>query len=264
MTPLVIAHRGASAEFAEHTMAAYERAIELGADGLECDVRLTADDELVCIHDATIDRTSNGRGSVSTKTLAQLRRWDTSAWKSGADPQPVGEVNPRDQILTLNALLGLVADASRSVSLSIETKHPTRDGARLEAALVKALRRVGRVPKGDNPADPQGQLRVMSFSAAALGRMRAIAPSIPTVYLVDAPRDVEGRLPHGALVSGPGIRGLRADPGHIDRMHKRGQRVHVWTVDSHDDVDWCLARGVDALITNRTGEVVPRVRHRRR
>ena len=221
MTPLVIAHRGASAEFAEHTVAAYERAIELGADGVECDVRLTADDHLVCIHDSTIDRTSNGRATVSTSTLADLQRWDMASWKNDRSASPTGAVDPRDQILTLNTLLGVVADAGRPVSLSIETKHPTRDGARLEAALVRALRHVGLVPAGDTPADPQGLLRVMSFSAAALGRMRALAPSIPTVYLVDAPRDTDGRLPHGALVSGPGIRGLRDDPAHIERMHAR-------------------------------------------
>ncbi len=71
--PIIIAHRGASDELAEHTLAAYERAIAAGADALECDVRLTADLMLVCVHDRRIDRTSDGRGVVANHTLEQLR-----------------------------------------------------------------------------------------------------------------------------------------------------------------------------------------------
>ena len=70
--PLVYGHRGSSAALPEHTLAAYQRAIEEGVDGLECDVRLTRDGHLVCLHDATIDRTSTGDGRVSRLTLAQL------------------------------------------------------------------------------------------------------------------------------------------------------------------------------------------------
>ena len=97
--PQVIAHRGSSSELPEHTLAAYERAIELGVDGLECDVRLTRDGHLVCIHDRTVDRTSDGTGSVSAKTLAELQRLDFGS-RHGGEPQPV---------LTLFELLDLVA-----------------------------------------------------------------------------------------------------------------------------------------------------------
>ena len=71
--PFVVAHRGASAERPEHTLAAYELALKEGADGVECDVRLTRDGHLVCVHDRRVDRTSNGTGLVSEMTLAQLR-----------------------------------------------------------------------------------------------------------------------------------------------------------------------------------------------
>uniref|UniRef100_UPI00029B1FB5 glycerophosphodiester phosphodiesterase family protein n=1 Tax=Rhodococcus sp. P14 TaxID=450821 RepID=UPI00029B1FB5 len=74
--PRVVAHRGASAAKAEHTLAAYELALQEGADGLECDVRLTRDGHLVCVHDRTVDRTSNGSGMVSEMTLAQLEELD--------------------------------------------------------------------------------------------------------------------------------------------------------------------------------------------
>ena len=76
----VIAHRGSSEDAPEHTLAAYRQAIEDGADALECDVRLTADGHLVCVHDRRVNRTSNGRGAVSTLELAQLNELDFGSW----------------------------------------------------------------------------------------------------------------------------------------------------------------------------------------
>jgi glycerophosphoryl diester phosphodiesterase len=77
---VVIAHRGASVEFPEHTLPAYHRAVEAGADFLECDLQLTEDEVLVCIHDTTVDRTSNGEGRVDSFTLEELRRLDVGSW----------------------------------------------------------------------------------------------------------------------------------------------------------------------------------------
>src|SRR5919202_512348 len=82
--PLVVAHRGDSAAVAEHALAAYEAAIATGADGLECDVRLTRDGHLVCVHDRRVDRTSNGRGRVSRYTLAELNELDFGSWHPAA------------------------------------------------------------------------------------------------------------------------------------------------------------------------------------
>src|SRR5438093_1912102 len=84
--PRVVAHRGASDVDPEHTLAAYQRAIETGADGLECDVRLTADGHLVCVHDRRVNRTSNGRGAVSALELADLATLDFGSWKDEASP----------------------------------------------------------------------------------------------------------------------------------------------------------------------------------
>src|SRR6185369_6538393 len=78
--PFVVAHRGASAERPEHTLAAYELALQEGADGVECDVRLTRDGHLVCVHDRKVDRTSNGTGLVSEMTLSQLRELNYGSW----------------------------------------------------------------------------------------------------------------------------------------------------------------------------------------
>src|ERR1700745_3538082 len=77
---MVVAHRGASYAIAEHTLAAYEAAIASGADGLECDVRMTRDGHLVCVHDRTVNRTSDGRGVVSELDLANLQALDFASW----------------------------------------------------------------------------------------------------------------------------------------------------------------------------------------
>lgn len=260
MTPLVVAHRGASADFAEHTVAAYENAIAVGADALECDVRLTADGELVCIHDSRIDRVSNGTGAVASSTLAELRQWDFTSWKSGAEPAPRGEVEARDSVLTLDTLLELATSAGRPVGLSIETKHPTRQSLRVEAVLTVALKRFGLIPAGKVPADPHapGAVRMMSFSMAALQRMRSLVPSLPTVFLTSAVPDrySNGTLPYGAVVAGPWLELVRRDWQYVERVHERGHRAHVWTVDELDDVRWCRDSGVDAIITNRPAAVL--------
>src|ERR1044072_5233837 len=87
--PFVVAHRGASAERPEHTLAAYELALQEGADGVECDVRLTRDGHLVCVHDRKVDRTSDGTGLVSEMTLAQLQEFDYGSWHGNSGPAPL-------------------------------------------------------------------------------------------------------------------------------------------------------------------------------
>jgi glycerophosphoryl diester phosphodiesterase len=106
----VVAHRGASEDAPEHTLAAYKKAIEDGADALECDVRLTADGHLVCVHDRRVNRTSNGRGAVSALELAELAALDFGSWKN-RDEAPDWEIGPDTSVLTLERLLELVADA---------------------------------------------------------------------------------------------------------------------------------------------------------
>src|SRR5919199_461695 len=116
-SPLVIAHRGASAHEPEHTLAAYTEAIKVGSDALECDVRLTADGHLVCVHDRSVRRTSNGRGLVSTLELTDLQGLDWGSWKArneGATEEPdVVSRDDRSHLLTLKRLLALVADTDR-------------------------------------------------------------------------------------------------------------------------------------------------------
>ncbi|MFG2224814.1 glycerophosphodiester phosphodiesterase [Streptomyces sp. NPDC048644] len=256
----VVAHRGASDDAPEHTLAAYRKAIEDGADALECDVRLTADGQLVCVHDRRVNRTSNGRGAVSALELADLATLDFGSWKAAAGDPEAPDRQYEDpeltSVLTLERLLELVADADRRVELAIETKHPTRWAGQVEDRLVTLLERFGHTgPAG--PGDLPPAVRVMSFSARSLHRVRAAAPAIPAVYLMQflTPRHRDGRLPPGVGIAGPGIRILRAHPDYVARAHRAGHRVHVWTVNEPDDVELCRSLGVDAVITNRPKQV---------
>ena len=134
--PLVIAHRGSSYAVAEHTLGAYRRALDEGVDGLECDVRLTADGELVCLHDRTLERTGNSYGVVGAMTLAELRAVDWGSWKHAL----AGDRTPGDgTLVTLRELLELVLGAARPTGLLVETKHPTRFGGAVERAVAALL-----------------------------------------------------------------------------------------------------------------------------
>ncbi|KRD21193.1 MULTISPECIES: glycerophosphodiester phosphodiesterase [unclassified Streptomyces] len=266
----VVAHRGASEEAPEHTLAAYRKAIEDGADALECDVRLTADGHLVCVHDRRVNRTSNGRGAVSALELADLAALDFGSWKTkeareawqAREEDPDWEVRPEDReetsVLTLERLLELVSDAGRRVELAIETKHPTRWAGQVEERLLALLKTFGL----DAPASPaESPVRIMSFSARSLHRVRAAAPTMPTVYLMQfvSPRLRDGRLPAGVGIAGPSMRIVRSHPAYVQRLKKAGHQVHVWTVNEPGDVDLCVELGVDAIITNRPRAVLGRL-----
>ncbi|WP_241249472.1 glycerophosphodiester phosphodiesterase family protein [Rhodococcus sp. X156] len=275
-TPLVVAHRGASAVRAEHTLQAYELALEHGADALECDVRLTRDGHLVCVHDRRVDRTSTGRGVVSQMTLEGLAALDFTSWH---DPVPesadelVGEGSHRADLLDLDAgergeadaqteetdtvpsmltlaqLLELVTDYARPARLFIETKHPVRYGGLVEAKLLAELRRYGLASP---PSAAHARAVVMSFSPSAVWRVRRSAPMLPTVLLgrtaaALAPLTVAAV---GATAVGPGINLLRADPGLVLRAAEQGRATYTWTVDSAEEAAFCQELGVGWIATN--------------
>jgi glycerophosphoryl diester phosphodiesterase len=257
--PEIVAHRGASEHRAEHTRAAYELALSQGADGLECDIRLTRDGHLVCVHDRKVDRTSSGRGVVSTLTLAKLSELDFGGWHhqppESADDlvhEPVGRpsADPGDRgLLTLDDLLGLLKDSAPHVKLFIETKHPVRYTGLVEAKLVAQLRRHGlNAP----PSKQESRVVMMSFSWMAVRRVRQHAPTLPTVLLLDRilPGMRGGALPEWADITGPGIHLLRDDPDYVARCAERGNDTYCWTVDDPADIDLCRRAGVRYLATN--------------
>lgn len=235
----MVAHRGSSAARPEHTLGAYELAIDEGADSVECDVRLTADQHLVCVHDRRVNRTSDGQGVVSDLTLKQLQSMDFGAWKGESAA-----------VLTLHELLDLLAAAPRRVDIAIETKHPQKYGGDLEQALAALLQSRGLL----RPVGEQTRVRVMSFSVLALRNVGRLMPTLPRVLLCELgliPTVRAGQLPDGIPTVGISTTLLRRDPAIVARHHARGHTVHVYTVDDSDDLQRCLDLGADAIISNR-------------
>jgi glycerophosphoryl diester phosphodiesterase len=247
--PQVVAHRGSSATNPEHTLGAYVAALDEGADALECDVRLTADGHLVCVHDRDLRRTAQQRRLVSTMELSELEQLDVASWKHPwaelDDEAP--EMDPElGKVLTLRRLLQTVADYPRHVELAIETKHPTRYAGLVERRLVELLDDFGWAG-ADSPA------RVMSFSWVALRRIRRIAPDLDLVFLMDSPLSWARSRPISEpdWIAGPGIELVRKHPEQIRRIRAAGTEVHVWTVNTRDDLDLCLELDVAAVITDK-------------
>lgn len=254
----VVAHRGASDDAPEHTLAAYRKAVEDGADALECDVRLTADGHLVCVHDRRVNRTSNGRGAVSALELSQLAALDFGSWKD-REESPDWDPVPGDltSVLTLERLLELVTEVRATVAAPARHRDQAPDP-------------VGGTGRGPAAAPPQGVRPRRPTRRRSLGRpchelLRPLpAPGPysgphPAHRLPDAvphPRLRDGRLPAGARIAGPGMRIVRNHPDYVRRLHGAGHRVHVWTVNEPEDVALCAELGIEAIITNRPKKVL--------
>ncbi|HQR26005.1 MAG TPA: glycerophosphodiester phosphodiesterase family protein [Nocardioides sp.] len=249
MSPEVVAHRGASHDNAEHTLNAYRKALEAGADALECDVRLTADGHLVCVHDRDLRRTASHEGIVSTMELAELNQLDFASWKN-----PWAELDDEApdldaelvRVLTLRKLLETVADYDRPVRVAVETKHPTRFSGLVERRLAELLREFGWHRSGS-------PVRVMSFSFTALQRMQKLTPGLELVMLVEKKSTwtmLQNVVPADWIL-GPGIDLLETHRKLARRLANRGQALHVWTVNTEAQLETCLELGVSAVITDR-------------
>jgi len=258
----VIAHRGASEEEPENTLAAFRLGLEVGADGLECDVRLTADQIPVCAHDGSARRMAGVNRGISSMTLDQLRRLDFGRRgpRREADPEGSG-------ICTLEQYCELAVDAGRPVSLAIELKHPSRFAGAVERQTVEVLDRFGlrgRDSRGVlTPQADRVTVRLMSFSQTALERMSRLAPDLERVFLTDTgPLSWPwGRhLPGGATTAGPSVRMLRNQPELVHGWQAAGHRVHVWTANEPDDVTACVTARVDGIITDRPAQTLAHVR----
>jgi glycerophosphoryl diester phosphodiesterase len=249
MRPQVVAHRGSSHEKAEHTLGAYVAALDDGAEALECDVRLTADGHLVCVHDRDLRRTASQRKIVSTMELEELSELDFAAWKNpwaDLDDEAPDRDDSLDRVLTLRRLLETVADYDRRVEVAVETKHPTRYAGLVEKRLVEMLRDFG----WDRAGSP---VRVMSFSTVALQRVERQAPEVQLVQLIDHAQYwpiARPRIGKDWIV-GPGIDALREHRKLGPKITKAGHDIHVWTVNTAEDLQLCVDLGVKAVITDR-------------
>ncbi|HEV8702984.1 MAG TPA: glycerophosphodiester phosphodiesterase family protein [Candidatus Polarisedimenticolia bacterium] len=241
-SPLRIAHRGASAHAPENTLAAFKEAIRLGADLIECDVHLSADDVPVIIHDDTVERTTNGRGTVAALACARLRRLDAGAWFS---PRFKGE-----RIPTLEEALEC---ARGRCGLNIEIKGPSgRRGSGSSASRAAAgssgvARAVARALRRTGFREP---VIVSSFSAAALLAARAHMPHVRLGHL--ASRSLRGlRAAHrrlGLYAVHPHVR--LAASRRVRLAHRLGLVVLFWTVNDVPLMRRLLALGSDGLMTD--------------
>lgn len=239
----IVAHRGASAEFPELTLLAYEKSLEQGAEALETDVRLTSDGVPVLLHDRRTVRVADRDLRVHSSPLGELAALDVGSWHPvHRGPQP---------LLTLRRFLEL-AEAYPGVTLFLETKHPAPSGGGVEVALHDELRHFGL----DRP-DPSARANavMMSFSVRAVRRFRRLAPAIPVVQLRERRNVVESWPAEGcgAQLMGPDIRALRARPWLVDYWRSRGLGTYCWTVDDPADLRLCRDLGVDWVGTNLPG-----------
>ena len=227
----VIAHRGFSGRGPENTLAAVREAIAIGADMAEVDVTVTADDQVVVIHDEDVQRTTDGRGLVIGFTLAELQQLDAGSWFS---PQFAGE-----RIPTLDEVL---AEAEGRILLNVEIKSEAVERG-LAAKVAAAIRARGMVD----------QVIVSSFSPRALEEMRSAAPEIRTAVLY-YPKIHRGRDPveivNGLGASAFNIRGSRLTKKMLRRCREHEIPVGVYTIDKPKKMQRFLKKDVDAIFTN--------------
>ncbi|MEO6026890.1 MAG: glycerophosphodiester phosphodiesterase family protein [Candidatus Binatia bacterium] len=226
---LGIAHRGASGRAPENTHASFAAALDLGAEAIELDVQLSADGELVVIHDETLERTTDGAGQVGDHTAAELAGLDAGSWFAA---EFAGERIPR--------LADVLAQVRDRVTLNVEIKS-ARDLGAIEpklAALVAAEQATGWVV-------------FSSFHSAGVRNMRAAAPWARLGVLCDEDPRTRG-LPLANEVNAelliPGRRWL--DTRIVEEAHVRGLDVWVWTVNEPGEMRRLIALGVDALFSD--------------
>jgi glycerophosphoryl diester phosphodiesterase len=231
---LVIAHRGASGHAPENTLAAFKRAVALGATFIETDLQLTRDSRLVAMHDATVNRTTNGQGKVHDLTLMELRRLDAGSW--------FGSEFAGERIPTMDDILGF--SKKHDVVFYLELKPGGSWGG--EHALVGALRESGEIPRSV----------VISFDADILARLRRIEPTLMTGLLYDGQieQPLEKALEVGARQLA--VRGDLVTPALLKDARKRDLQVVCWTVNHPAHIRMLMAAGVDGIMSDYPDRLV--------
>jgi glycerophosphoryl diester phosphodiesterase len=227
--PWVIAHRGASGHAPENTMAAFERAVELGVVFIETDLHLTRDARFVAIHDATLERTTNGRGKVADFTLAELRRLDNGLWY---DRSYMGQKIP-----TLEDILDFAR--ARDIVFYLEVKYDAAWG--MHHALVGALQK----------QQDAARTIVISFDASTVESIRKLDASIMTGLLIDEKRAADGvrrAVDIGARQLCPSR--SMVTPELVAQAHGANLLVATWTVDDAEEMRRVIAAGADGVMTD--------------
>jgi len=241
---MVVAHRGVSGSAPELTEAAFRLALETGCDGVELDVQMLGDGTLVAFHDPDVGRTTDGAGLLSEHTLASVKKLDAGSWFNRAFPEKARPEYAGLRVLTFQEALDLLREGPQE--LFVEVKHPELYPPEFESLLLGCLR--------ENRLE--ARTRLMSFSAASLGKVKALCPSMRTSLLAHLPEPspVEAALEAGAVELG--LLHSLATPVLVEEARKRGLAFSVWAVDEPEDIRRALALGVDSVTSNHPGRVL--------
>jgi glycerophosphoryl diester phosphodiesterase len=252
--PLVFAHRGGSHLAPENTIAAFDRAVAVGADGLELDVHLCSDGEVVVCHDATVDRTTDGSGAIASMTASRLAALDAGCrFSDGNGARPF-----RGRGIGIPTLREVVVRYPGQ-RLIVEMKDNLRD---LASATLRVLRE----------ADATGRTCLGSFHATVLQQVRAEEPRVATSGAQPEVRLALYRSWFGLFPRSVPYRALQVPerreatrvvtPRFIRAAHRAGVAVQVWVVNQPADMERLLGWGVDGLITDRPDLALELVRRR--
>ena len=219
---LIYGHRGASWNHPELTESAYLASVTEGADGFECDLRLSRDEIPVLWHNPSMQEIARHSGLIAEMSYKEI-----------------SEIYP--DVLTLDEFLDIALAHKKSVLL--ETKHPVISGNLIEEIIAKTLR--------DRKVKDFIDVSILSFSWSAIEKLGRIDPEISRTYLLSAHSLWMQARYSSADYLGPGIDRIRRDPAIVEKIHNHGKKVAVWTVDDGTDVEMCRDLGVDILITNK-------------
>ena len=227
----VFAHRGASAYAPENTLAAFDLAREVGADGIELDVQLTKDGEIVVIHDETLERTTGAPGWVKDYTLDEIKALNASMGN---------ETYPDEKIPTLDEVFDLLDDTQMLVNIELKESRVLYPGL-AEKVLAMIDQR-----------DWEYRITLSSFNHIRLAHIRQLGSLVYTGVLFEdilyEPWNYAHQLWATALH--PHFLYVDSVPNLIDESHNSLLEINVWTVNERDDIERMLARGVDGIITN--------------
>ncbi|OGO88958.1 MAG: hypothetical protein A2Y15_09100 [Clostridiales bacterium GWF2_36_10] len=231
MYTAIWAHRGASIYAPENTLPAFILASRLGADGIELDIHITKDKQVVVCHDHTIDRTSNGTGVITEMTLEELKQFDFGY------PTAFGGRFTGTKISTLGEVYDAVKATDMIVNVELKYTAAQPEGVALTLAVTEQHGMKDRVIYSS----------FAHYGLAEAMRLDSTCIVAPLYGTMDNP--CEAALAYGASALHPGY-GDTLKPGYIDEAHSKGLRVHPYTIDNPGVMSQLLNLGADALITN--------------
>ena len=225
-------HRGANEYAPENTMEAFEKAVELGADGVELDVHQTADNEIVVIHDERLDRTSNGRGFVKNYTLNELRKFDYAR-----DSKFKGQKHY--EIPLLKEVFELLKPTDLSINIEMKTLVFHYPG--IEAQILKMADDFGMIDR----------IWFSSFSRLTIEKIHLMRPEVKVGFLYNEPSVIMPSMAEslGLAALHPSFRNLRT-PHFLEGCREYGILVNMWTIDTPEQMRACYEAGIHAIITN--------------